>query len=138
MANIVFDYTNNFIPLYIGSDSSTHNKMYQSAMSGKQNTIEASMASETSKEAEIKLLEAARASFEVLLACYKDFLRQRHLSIWPKSAIEVHAIRKLSYISNKSYSTYESYINSPESAANCALCLIHQTIFLLDRQADDL
>ncbi|MBI4126579.1 MAG: four helix bundle protein, partial [Deltaproteobacteria bacterium] len=35
-----------------------------------------------------------------------------------------------------SYRTYKTYIeeNPPETAANTAICLIHQTNFLLDQQ----
>jgi len=42
--------------------------MVQAARSGKQNIIEGSMASGTSKETEIKLTNVARASLEELLA----------------------------------------------------------------------
>lgn len=42
--------------------------MVQAARSGKQNIIEGSMASATSKETEIKLTNVARASLEELLA----------------------------------------------------------------------
>ena len=51
--------------------------MIQAARSGKQNIIEGSQASGTSKEAEIKLTNVARASLEELLADYRDFLRIR-------------------------------------------------------------
>ena len=92
------------------------------------------MASGTSKKSEIKLLGVARASQEELLVDYEDFLRHRTLPLWPKTDPRANEIRKLSYTSNKSYTTYSSYINNPESAANCAICLIHQTNFLLDQQ----
>ena len=134
MAIIVADYTHDFITLYINQKSRTRDQMEQAARSGKQNIVEGSMASGTSKKTEIKLLGVARASFEELLADYEDFLRQNNLSIWPKSHPEVLKIRQLSYMSNKSYTTYMSYLNNPEPAANCAICLIHQTNFLLDRQ----
>ncbi len=49
--------------------------MVQAARSGKQNIAAASMASATSKEAEIKLTNVARASLEALLIDYEDFLR---------------------------------------------------------------
>ena len=46
--------------------SRTHDQMVQAARSGKQNIIEGSMASATSKESEIKLTNVARASLEEL------------------------------------------------------------------------
>ena len=51
--------------------------MIQAARSGKQNIVEASQASGTSKETEIKLINVARASLEELLEDYRDFLRVR-------------------------------------------------------------
>ena len=134
MAIIVADYTHDFIPRYIDPKSRTRDQMEQAARSGKQNIVEGSMASGTSKKTEIKLLGVSRASFEELLADYEDFLRQNNLEIWPKSHPEILKIRQFSYMSNKSYTTYKTYLNAPEPAANCAICLIHQTNFLLDRQ----
>ena len=63
----------------------TIDQMVQAARSGKQNIIEGSMASGTSKEMEIKLTNVARASLEELLADYKDFLRVRKLKQWNKN-----------------------------------------------------
>jgi four helix bundle suffix protein len=84
----------------------------------------------------MKLIGVARASLEELLLDYQDFLRQRRLELWEKNHPQAQEIRKLAYKSNKSYRTYESYIesSSPEVAANAMVCLIHQTHFLLDRQ----
>jgi len=48
--------------------------MIQAARSGKQNIIEGSQASGTSKETEIKLSSVARTSLEELLADCRDFL----------------------------------------------------------------
>ena len=60
----------------------TIDQMVQAAPSGKQNIAEASLASATSKETEIKLTNVARASLEELLVDYQDFLRRRTLSEW--------------------------------------------------------
>jgi len=56
--------------------------MVQAARSGKQNIVEASMASATSKETEIKLTNVARASLEELKIDFQDFLRTNKLPIW--------------------------------------------------------
>ncbi|MEA2601331.1 MAG: hypothetical protein QOF89_2323 [Acidobacteriota bacterium] len=70
----VYDATVYFCDHFIDRRSRTHDQMVQAARSGKQNIIEASMASATSKETEIKLTNVARASLEELLADYRDFL----------------------------------------------------------------
>jgi hypothetical protein len=51
--------------------------MIQAARSGKQNILEGSQASGTSKETELKLTNVARASLEELLEDYRDYLRER-------------------------------------------------------------
>jgi four helix bundle protein len=67
-AEIVYDATIYFCAHFIDKRSRTHDQMIQAARSGKQNIIEGSMASATSKETEIKLTSVARASLEELLA----------------------------------------------------------------------
>jgi four helix bundle suffix protein len=110
--------------------------MIQAARSGKQNIIEGSMASGTSKETEIKLTNVARASFEELLADYRDFLRTHKLAVWDKNEPQALMIRKRGYGTNVSYETYASHIEQrdPETAANTIICLIHQANYLLDQQ----
>jgi len=134
IATIAFDFGLEFANKYIGTKSRTHDQIVQALRSGKQNIVEGTMASGTSKKTEIKLLGVARASLEEALADAEDFLRQHQLNLWSKTDPRTLAIRKLGYTTDKSYKTYMSYLSSPESAANCLLCLIHQTNFLLDRQ----
>ena len=86
-AEIVYDATLWFCGHFIDKRSRTHDQMIQAARSGKQNIIEGSMASATSKETEIKLTNVARASLEELLADYRDFLRVREMAEWPKNPI---------------------------------------------------
>jgi hypothetical protein len=69
--------------------------MVQAARSGKQNIVEGSMASATSKESEIKLTNVARASLEELLTDYRDFLRIRELEEWPKDHAYTRRLRHL-------------------------------------------
>jgi four helix bundle suffix protein len=135
-AEIVYDATVFFCERFIDKRSRTHDQMIQAAQSGKQNIIEGSMASATSKETEIKLTNVARASLEELLADYQDFLRVRKLPLWDKNHSKAQAVRKLGYETNMTYATYETYIEAgdPETAANTVLCLIHQTNYLLDQQ----
>ena len=110
--------------------------MVQAARSGRQNIAEGSQASGTSKKMELKLVGVARASLEELLLDYEDFLRHRELALWGKTHPPAQVIRRLAYEKNRTYMTYRSYIEqaSPEVAANTAICLIHQTNYLLDQQ----
>jgi four helix bundle suffix protein len=136
MAEIVFDATVAFCDRFVSRHSRTHDQMVQAARSGKQNIAEGSMASGTSKKTELKLIGVARASLEELLVDFQDFLRQTRLPVWPKDSHKAKEIRALTYKSNRSYSTYKNYFEAspPEAAANAAICLIHQTSYLLDQQ----
>lgn len=133
-AVIVHDLTVVFCENYIDRFSRTKDQMVQAARSGKQNIAEGSQMSGTSKKMEIKLVSVARASLEELLVDYQDFLRQKGLELWNKEDRRVKEVRDMSYKSNRSNKTYESYMSVPESAANILICLIHQTNYLLDRQ----
>lgn len=130
---VVYDFTVQFCNHYV-REARMRDQMVQAARSGRQNIAEGCQASGTSKKTEIKLVSVARASLEELLNDYEDFLRQRGLAQWQKDHQQAQAVRTLAYRPNKSYATYESYLSSPETAANCAICLIHQANFLLDRQ----
>jgi len=98
--------------------------------------VEGSKASGTSKEMEIKLVNVARASLEELLVDYQDFLRVRDLPIWEKTSKEALYVRRLGNKSHTTYETYRTYVETrpAEIVANIALCLIHQTNYLLDQQ----
>jgi four helix bundle suffix protein len=84
---------------------------------------------------EIKLINVARASLEELLVDYQDFLRVRGLRIWPKDSKEAQYVRKLGWQTPITYETYREFCEtrSAEVVANIALCLIHQTNYLLDQ-----
>lgn len=132
-ALIVYDLTVEFCDHFIEKRSRTHDQMVQAARSGKQNIAEGSQASGTSKKTELKLIGVARASFEELLLDYEDFLRQRNLQLWQKNNPRALELRKLVYMTDRSNSTYKSYLSNSESAANAIICLIHQTNYLLDQ-----
>lgn len=131
---IIYDFTVEFVNRYIEKNSRTRDQMVQAARSGRQNIAEGSQASATSKKTEIKLVGVARASQEELLIDYQDFLRQRSLPLWDKNHPKAQEVRALAYKTNRSYETYKSYLEQPQTAANCAICLIHQANYLLDRQ----
>ncbi len=136
MTEIVHDATVVFCDRFIDKRLRTHDQMVQAARSGKQNIAEGSMASGTSKKTELKLAGVARASLEELLLDFQDFLRQRELPLWGKDHAKAKEIRTLAYRSDRSYSTYKTYFEKTEAetAANAAICLIHQANYLLDQQ----
>ena len=135
-ALIVYDATVRFCDRSLNPRDRTVGQMVQAARSGKQNIVEGSMASGTSREAEIKLINVARASQEELLEDYRDFLRTAGCSLWEKNSREALFVRKLGSKRDASYETYRTYIESlpAEVVANIIICLIHQTNYLLDRQ----
>jgi four helix bundle suffix protein len=135
-AEVVYDLTFRFCQRFLSKGDRTIDQMIQAARSGKQNIAEGSKAATTSKETEIKLTNVARASLEELLIDYRDFLRVRDLPLWDKCSREAQFVRKLG---NKSHVTYEAYrefcdTRPADVVANIAICLIHQTNYLLDRQ----
>jgi len=132
-ARIVFDGTVHFCNRFVDKRSRTRDQMVQAARSGKQNILEGSQASGTSKETELKLTNVARASLEELLEDYRDFLRIGDYALWDKNSKEALYVRKLGRKSNKSYRTYFE-TRPPEIVANILICLIHQTNYLLDQQ----
>jgi four helix bundle suffix protein len=139
-AEIVYDATVYFCDRFIDRRSRTHDQMVQAARSGKQNIIEGSMASATSKETEIKLTNVARASLEELLADYRDFLRVRGLREWPVDHAYAIRLRELNQIPNATYETFRKGIESPdpEISANVIIGLIRVASFLLERQVRSL
>jgi len=135
-AEVVYDLTFHFCERFLKRGDRTIDQMVQAARSGKQNIAEGSKASGTSREMEIKLVNVARASLEELLVDYQDFLRVRNLPIWSKDSKEAQYVRKLGRQTPISYETYREFCEtrSADVVANIALCLIHQTNYLLDQQ----
>lgn len=135
-ARIVFDGTASFCARFLSRRDRTYDQMVQAARSGKQNILEGSQASGTSKETEIKLTNVARASLEELLEDFRDYLRVNKLSTWTKESKEALFVRKLSARKKVSYEDFREFFETrpPEVAANILICLIHQTNYLLDRQ----
>lgn len=135
-AVVIYDLTFRFCERFLKKSDRTIDQMVQAARSGKQNIVEDSQASGTSKEMEIKLINVARASLEELLEDYRDFLRVRDLILWDKNSKEARYVRKLGNGSRTTYETYRFFCETrpAEVVANIAICLIHQANYLLDQQ----
>ena len=131
-ALVVYDGTVAFCARFVDSRSRTHDQMIQAARSGKQNIVEASQASGTSKEMEIKLTNVARASLEELLEDYRDFLRSRNLEEWSRDHPYTRRLREI----NRRNESLKKGMEHPDPAiaANVMIGLIKLTSYLLDRQ----
>ena len=135
-ACFIYDGTYRFCERFLRKGDRTCDQMLQAARSGKQNIVEGSQASGTSKETELKLTNVARASFEELLEDFRDFIRRDNLKLWESDSKEAGYIREIdrktkpaSEILSEVYET-----RSAEVVANVIICLTHQANYLLDRQ----
>ncbi len=134
-SEIIYDGTVYFTRKFFKKYDRTIDQMVKAARSGKQNIAEASMASGTSKETEIKLTNVARASLEELMIDYQDFLRTNKL-LWGKDHRLTQRFRELNRTPDATYATYQKAIEheSPEICANALICLINIVSYLLAQQ----
>lgn len=135
-AEIVYDLTYRFCHRFLAKTDRTIDQMIQAARSGKQNIVEGSKASGTFKETEIKLIGVARASLDELLNDYCDLLRVRDLPIWEKESREARFVRRIGSNPEVTYERYREFCETRplQVVANIAICLIHQTNYLIDQQ----
>jgi four helix bundle suffix protein len=135
-SRIVYDGTVRFCERFLKKSDRTYDQMVQAARSGKQNILEGSQASGTSKETEIKLTNVARASLEELLEDYRDYLRVRGIEEWTKEHRFTRRLRELNRQPNATYETFKKGIENPDPAiaANVMIGLIKLTNYLLDQQ----
>jgi four helix bundle suffix protein len=135
-ALVVYDATVRFCDRFIDTKSRTHDQMVQAARSGKQNILEGSQASGTSKETELKLTNVARAGQEELLEDYRDFMRARRLEEWTPDHPYALRLRQLNRAPGANYETFKKGIEHPDPAicANVIVGLIKVTCYLLDQQ----
>lgn len=131
-AECIYDLTYYFVGRYLGKGDRTVDQMVQAARSGKQNIIEGSAASTTSRETEIKLFNVAKASFDELLADYNDYLRVRELAVW--SDEKMQKVREFCREHNDS-AFYRGIapLRDDATLANLCVTMIHQEMYLLLR-----
>src|SRR5438094_2695780 len=113
-ARIVYDGIVRFCQRFLKKFDCTVVQMVQAARSGKQNILEGSQASGTSKETEIKLTNVARASLEELLEDYRDFLRVRGFEEWTKEHRYTRRLRQLNRQPDASHDTFKKGIENPD------------------------
>jgi four helix bundle suffix protein len=119
-AEIVFDITFRFCHKFLKKGDRTVDQMIQAARSGKQNIAEGSKAS----------------TLEELLVDYQDHLRVRDLRMWEKDSKEASFVRKLAAKRESNFEDFREFVETrgEDVVANIALCVIHQTNYLLDHQ----
>ncbi len=136
-AKIVFDGTVFFVKKWLPKHGDrTVDQMVQAARSGKQNIVEGSEASGTSKEMEIKLTNAARHSLGELREDYQDFLRTRGLKLWPATHAYARRLSQLNRQPGTTYADFQKGIESedPEISANVLLGVTKVAHYLLGQQ----
>ena len=146
---LIYDATVAFCNQYFNIKNRTHDQMVQAARSGVANIVEGSQVSGTNKKIELKLVDIARGSQSELLFDYERFLEQRELPVWDSESAPAKFIREtrpktlqqlrrlmvklVSELSDQSELSDKHDIKQ-EVAANTIICLIHQELFLLNRQ----
>ncbi|MCP5517686.1 MAG: four helix bundle protein [Verrucomicrobiales bacterium] len=135
-ALVVYDATLHFCDRFIERRSRTRDQMIQAARSGKQNILEGSAASGTSKETEIKLTGVAAASLKELLEDYRDFMRNHGIEEWAPEHPYALRLRRLNRTPGANYATFKKGVEHPDAAicTNVIAGLIKVTCYLLDRQ----
>ncbi|MBO6189084.1 MAG: four helix bundle suffix domain-containing protein [Prevotella sp.] len=134
-AEVIYEMTFFFCQHFLQKGDRTIDQMVQAARSGKQNIIEGCAASNTSAKTEIKLINVAKASLQELLEDYMDYLRTRGHRQWEDDSKEFVAMRELGTRHNDApFFMNLCQTRPPETIANMAIILIHQTDYLLFRQ----
>ncbi len=153
VAQAVYDATVVFCRRFFPHDPRMRDQMIQAARSGVRNISEASGAAATSRKAEMKLTNVARASLnDELLPDYESFLRQNGLRVWPKDSRAARAMRERlrhdrvenlppappGTVRLTGLEGLAEFVAKapPEIAANAMICAIHQAAYLLRRQIE--
>lgn len=138
-AECIYDVTYYFAHNCLMKGDRTVDQMIQAARSGRQNIAEGSAAAATSSETEIKLVNVARASLQELLLDYEDFLRVRGLAKWDVNSEKAIQSRRVCSQHNDSQFYMDALPQrTPETIANIAITLIHQTDVFLRKLIDRL
>jgi four helix bundle suffix protein len=133
---VVYQATVKFCRDFFSKFDRTVDQMVQAARSGKQNIIEGSMASATSKGTEIKLTNVARASLEELLEDYRDFMRDRDIVEWKRDHPYARRLSELNRNPDADYETFRQAVEHKDPAirSNSIAGLVKVTNYLLDQQ----
>jgi four helix bundle suffix protein len=140
-----------FIPWREDQLGKTAGQMIGAARSGRQNIIEGSERSSTSKETEIKLTDVARASLAELLGDYEIFLAEKNAVPWSKGDNESKKfsalrLQEFSHSDDQLHDYWKYYQSvkplfapwfgheNPVIVANAMIILIQRTMGMLRNQ----
>lgn len=133
VANCIFAITYYFAHKFLPKGDRTIDQMIQAARSGKQNIAEGCIDGDTSKEMQIKLLNAARGSMHELKIDYEDYLMTRGLEHW--TADDQRSKQTKAYcLAHNDPKDYQTAIveRNDETICNIALTLIHQYMPMIE------
>ena len=133
-SDIIYQGTVIFTQRFLSRGDRTVDQMVQAARSGKQNIVEGSEASATSKETELKLTNVAKASLEELLEDYLDYLKTHGFAVWEKDSEKGLAARELGKTADLAAWDRLFREKPDETVANLQVSLIRQCTYLLSRQ----
>ena len=137
-SDIIYQGTVIFTQRFLSRGDRTVDQMVQAARSCKQNIVEGSEASATSKETELKLTNVAKASLEELLEDYLDYLKARGFAVWEKDSEKGRAARELGKTADPAAWDRLFREKPDEAVANLQVSLIRQCSYLLARQIQQL
>lgn len=124
ICDLTFYFCHHFLDKY---KDRTVDQMIQAARSGKQNIVEGTAASATSKETEIKLMNVAKASHQELLEDYRDYLAHHGFRVWQPGDAKYEQVRRACRAHNdREYYMRDIDKRSDEALANICITLICQ------------
>ena len=94
-ALVVYDGTRYFCDRFLNKRDRTYDQMVQAARSGKQNILEGSEASGTSKRLKSSSPMWRAPARRELLEDYRDFMRNRHITEWEPHHRYAQRLRRL-------------------------------------------
>ena len=137
-SDLIYEGTVLFCRRFLPSQGDrTVDQMIQAARSCKQNIVEGSSASGTSKETELKLTNVARATLDELMEDYRDYLKSNGLGEWLADDEKALAARDFAKTHIDWLDWKEIFETRPaETFANLMLTLCNQTSYLLGRMIE--
>jgi four helix bundle suffix protein len=139
-SRILYEVTVIFCGRFLNYRDRTVDQMVRAARPGSQGIAEGTVASGASWQMQIKQTNVARANMEDLLEDYLDYMRTHGHRVWRKSSPEAIYMRRMARNLEETGPGILELAKSRKAPEVCnfAICLIHQTIHLLDKQISQL
>jgi len=138
LTDVICVGTTEFCRMYVAPHSRTGGEMLNATDRLKHETAEISRDSGRGWSRVVGWIALAQSGLETLLQLYDNFLRLRSLPVWDRESPTARQVLE-EQRADPTYRTYRTYLKqSPETAANAMICLLHQASDLLDRQSSEL